>query len=90
MTTGTLTLKTPRNTTGRDRTEHRITRKKKQQRSGVSSATFATERHRMIAEAAYYRAEERGFQAGLEMLDWLAAEKNIDGRLGEAATTVII
>lgn len=32
----------------------------------------------MIAEAAYYRAEKRGFAPGLEFEDWLAAEKDID------------
>ena len=30
-----------------------------------------------IAEAAYYRAERRGFAPGQEVEDWLAAEKEI-------------
>ena len=30
-----------------------------------------------IAEAAYYRAERRGFAPGQEMDDWLAAEAEI-------------
>jgi hypothetical protein len=29
----------------------------------------------MIAEAAYYRAEKRGFQPGNDFLDWLEAER---------------
>jgi hypothetical protein len=33
--------------------------------------------HRMIAEAAYYRAERRGFQPGHELEDWLVAECDI-------------
>lgn len=37
---------------------------------------------RMIAEAAYYRAEKRGFAAGFELEDWLAAEREILTRLG--------
>jgi hypothetical protein len=37
-----------------------------------------TEREAMIAEAAYYRAEARGFEAGHELEDWLAAEGEID------------
>ncbi len=37
------------------------------------------ERDRKIAEAAYYRAEARGFAAGHEMEDWLEAESEIDG-----------
>lgn len=31
----------------------------------------------MIAEAAYYKAERRGFKPGNEMLDWLEAEREI-------------
>jgi len=37
-------------------------------------------RHR-IAEAAYYRAEKRGFQPGYEIEDWVKAEAEIDSRL---------
>ena len=32
----------------------------------------------MIAEAAYYRAEKRGFAPGHDLDDWLAAEALID------------
>ena len=32
----------------------------------------------MVAEAAYYRAERRGFAPGNEMEDWLQAETEID------------
>jgi hypothetical protein len=39
------------------------------------------ERRRMIAEAAYYRAEQRGFTAGREVDDWLAAEHEISQQL---------
>lgn len=31
----------------------------------------------MIAEAAYFRSERRGFAPGMEMLDWLEAEKEM-------------
>ena len=34
---------------------------------------------RMINEAAYYRAEQRGFLPGYELLDWLEAEEEILG-----------
>jgi hypothetical protein len=34
-------------------------------------------RRAMIAEAAYYRAERRGFESGHELEDWLAAEADI-------------
>jgi hypothetical protein len=33
----------------------------------------------MIAEAAYYLAERRGFEPGHELEDWLAAEGMIRG-----------
>jgi hypothetical protein len=34
----------------------------------------------MIAEAAYYKAEKRGFAPGCDFLDWLEAEKEIKAR----------
>lgn len=40
------------------------------------------ERLVMVAEAAYYRAERRGFEPGAEMDDWLAAEAEIERLLG--------
>ncbi|NJD05111.1 MAG: DUF2934 domain-containing protein [Methylococcaceae bacterium] len=36
--------------------------------------------HAMIAEAAYYRAERRGFRPGSELSDWVEAEREILGR----------
>jgi hypothetical protein len=35
-------------------------------------------RRLMIAEAAYYCAEQRGFEPGHELEDWLEAEARID------------
>lgn len=46
--------------------------------TGVISAA---ERSRMIAEAAYYRAQNRGFDNGDSVDDWIAAEREIDARL---------
>jgi hypothetical protein len=40
------------------------------------------ERHRMICDAAYLRAERRGFAPGHEVADWLEAESEIDALLG--------
>ena len=40
----------------------------------------------MIAEAAYYRAEHRGFDPGHELEDWVAAEREIDGMLMRGET----
>ncbi|MCG6943669.1 MAG: DUF2934 domain-containing protein [Thiohalocapsa sp.] len=39
------------------------------------------ERYRMIQEAAYYRAERRGFQPGHDEEDWAAAVAEIDAML---------
>ncbi|HEU5339595.1 MAG TPA: DUF2934 domain-containing protein [Sulfuricaulis sp.] len=36
------------------------------------------ERQRMIAEAAYFRAMQRGFNGGSSLDDWLAAEREIN------------
>lgn len=38
----------------------------------------ADAKHRWIAEAAYYRAEQRGFSPGRELDDWLEAEKALN------------
>ena len=38
-------------------------------------------RHDMIATAAYFRAERRGFNGGCEIEDWLAAEAEVDAMM---------
>ena len=40
----------------------------------------ADDLQRWISEAAYYRAESRGFQPGRETDDWLAAEAEVMAR----------
>ncbi len=42
------------------------------------------ERQLMISEAAYYRAEQRGFTPDQETDDWLEAEKQIEEILNAA------
>jgi hypothetical protein len=42
------------------------------------------QRQAMIAVAAYYRAEQRGFAPGCEMEDWLAAQAEVDALLKSA------
>jgi Protein of unknown function (DUF2934) len=53
----------------------------------VDPARFAeptTEsRYRLIAELAYFKAQQRGFEPGHEREDWLAAEAEVDMRLGK-------
>jgi hypothetical protein len=48
----------------------------KPQTSSISISS--EERWKMIAIAAYHRAEKRGFAPGGEMQDWAEAEKEID------------
>lgn len=43
------------------------------------------ERHHRIAEAAYFRAERRGFQGGCPIQDWLEAEREIDRQHSQPA-----
>ena len=59
---------------------------------GVSAAAPAArsiggvtpeQRYRMICDAAYFRAERRGFVGGNALQDWLDAEAEIDGLLRE-------
>jgi len=45
--------------------------------------SFSESREARIAEAAYWRAERRGFAAGQELDDWLAAEKEVDEDLAQ-------
>lgn len=52
-----------------------ITRSKLQQRDIPS---FSESREARIAEAAYWRAERRGFTPGQELEDWLNAEREVD------------
>ena len=45
------------------------------------AALSAEERRAMIAKAAYYRAERRGFDGESSEQDWLEAEAEIDAAL---------
>lgn len=49
-------------------------------RSKKASPVETNDWQQMIAEAAYYHAEARGFEAGHEIDDWLEAEAEISTR----------
>lgn len=49
-----------------------------QSRVDTKSAVTSEERRRMIAEAAYLKAEKRGFVGGDPNEDWLTAEAEIN------------
>jgi hypothetical protein len=59
----------------------------KQKRSSKSTAMTVVPKakennhHEMVAEAAYYTAERRGFAPGFELEDWLAAEHEVEKAL---------
>jgi hypothetical protein len=40
-------------------------------------------RRQLVAAEAYFRAERRGFAAGNELEDWVAAERAVDSRLAQ-------
>jgi hypothetical protein len=51
----------------------------------IASSFTADQRARMVETAAYYRAERRGFIAGHETDDWLAAEAEIDALIAASS-----
>lgn len=52
----------------------------------TEAAQRAAEQHKMIAIAAYLRAQLRGFEPGHELEDWFAAEREIaEARQGSLA-----
>lgn len=44
----------------------------------------AQERERLVAQAAYFRAEKRGFAPGCELQDWVEAEAEVLRLIGSA------
>lgn len=48
------------------------------------------ERHRMIAETAYFLAQERGFTGGDPVSDWIEAERRVDRQLWAVATARLV
>lgn len=56
----------------------------------MSDSLSPQEIYRMIREAAYLKAEARNFVPGVELQDWLEAEKEVWARLeasGQARRT---
>ena len=49
--------------------------------SSARAEVSAEEIRQLIAEAAYYRAKQRGFQPGHELDDWVQAEAEVTRRL---------
>ena len=49
--------------------------------SNARADVSAEEIRQLIAEAAYYRAKDRGFQPGHELEDWVQAESEVMQRV---------
>jgi len=56
-----------------------------QGRQEVAPETEQRALREMVATAAYYRAERRGFTPGTELDDWLAAETEIGTQVRKSA-----
>ncbi|MCA9583533.1 MAG: DUF2934 domain-containing protein, partial [Myxococcales bacterium] len=54
---------------------------KKAQGPGTDRMLSAEEYRARVAEAAYFRAEGRGFEPGHELEDWVQAEQDISSQL---------
>lgn len=54
------------------------TDKKNPRQPSLLQDSAKAEREQMIAAAAYYRAQQRGFAPGGELDDWLQAESEVD------------
>ena len=61
-------------------TERKAATGVKTRRRKTNSGASQEKRQAMIAEAAYFKAEQRNFTPGYEELDWLEAEKEIESR----------
>lgn len=55
-----------------------------QERETATPTMDAQARHELIAVAAYFLAEGRGFASGFALDDWLRAEAEIDANLQRA------
>jgi len=58
------------------------TKKAAAESASVQNKATPEERYSKIAEIAYLKAEQRGFETGQEEADWLQAEQEV-GELGE-------
>jgi hypothetical protein len=54
-------------------------------RSNARAEASPEEIRRLIAEAAYYKAKQRGFQPGHELEDWVQAESEVMRRVERSA-----
>jgi hypothetical protein len=78
-----VTRKTTAKTSARNAPAKRKTTAKETAPVGMLLPVSHEERWRMVAEAAYYVAQRRGFVGGDTLADWVAAEAEVDAKLKE-------
>ena len=54
--------------------------------SNARAEVSPDELRKLVSEAAYYRAKQRGFTPGHEMEDWIQAEAEVLRRIGDDGT----
>lgn len=79
-TANTATKSSQTTTKARTKTARKTARKSQSQSPIVSKE----QRLQMIEESAYYRAEQRRFQGGDPVADWLLSEKEVDDLLSQS------
>jgi hypothetical protein len=57
---------------------------------GITHRVSNEQRRQMVAEAAYFRAERRGFAGGDPVADWIEAEAEVDERVREIENARLI
>lgn len=83
-TTKGTTTRTSKTTPDKKPPKTTVTRKPRTKRAVTTTHEISPDlRQQMIAEAAYLRAERRGFGPGDPLDDWLAAEREVDMLLAE-------
>jgi hypothetical protein len=86
--TSRTTSNSKKKTTRRKTTTAQTTARKKTGARRTKSKTADVSddlRRQMIQEAAYLKAEARGFQGGDTEADWLAAEAEVDAQISTGA-----
>ena len=73
--------KTPATLTARKRAPRKSGALEPQAASTFTAFVGQEQRMALIAETAYFLAEKRGFAAGRELDDWVAAEAEVDAKL---------
>jgi hypothetical protein len=74
--------------TAKQVTKKQVSKKKVSKKKIAAASSKATvisprERYEMVATMAYYRAEQRNFEPGHDVEDWLDCERTIDEMLAK-------